>query len=292
MTKKQQKISEKRGLSRRERQKRLYLRILGFCLFTFLLGFFFGRVVLAAERRMQAVDLKGQEAEGWNQEEADQQDLTADGTESASDQRVQTKGQDAEALEGEEDWRLILVNGDHLMPEDYEVELTEVGDGHQVDSRIARALLDMLEAGEADGHAIWIASSYRTMEKQTQLYENKVAKLRRQGYSEEEALKEAATVVAIPGTSEHQLGLAVDLVSSEYTGLDERQERTKSYQWLVKHCAEYGFILRYPNGKTKITGIIYEPWHFRYVGVEAAKEIMEQGVCLEEYLEQKKETYE
>ena len=91
-------------------------------------------------------------------------------------------------------------------------------------------------------------------------------------------------MVAVPGTSEHQLGLAVDLVSSEYTGLDERQEETGSYQWLVKHCAEYGFILRYPNDKTEITGIIYEPWHFRYVGVEAAREIMDQGICLEEYL--------
>ncbi len=100
------------------------------------------------------------------------------------------------------------------------------------------------------------------------------------------AEEKAGTVVAVPGTSEHQLGLAVDLVSSEHVQLDEGAEKTEGYKWLVKNCHKYGFILRYPNGATDITGIIYEPWHFRYVGEEAAAEIMEAGITLEEYLEQ------
>ncbi len=105
-----------------------------------------------------------------------------------------------------------------------------------------------------------------------------------QGYSYEEAEELAGQVVAVPGTSEHQLGLALDLVSSEYRKLDEEQENTKGFKWLKEYSWEYGFILRYPNGETDITGIIYEPWHFRYVGLEAAKEITEAGLTLEEYL--------
>ena len=288
---------------RKQSKKRLQWRIIGFGLFLFILGFFFDRVVLAAERQAES---NAVEREGMKGEAAEE----AAGTGQIADRDIESEdphgrknenphdvnGENPDEKESPEDtgnvsidldaWNLILVNRGHPMPADYELTLTEVGDGHQVDSRIAGALRDMIAAGKEAGHSIWIASSYRTMKKQTELYENKVAKLRRQGYSEEVARKEAGTVVALPGTSEHQLGLAVDLVSSEYTGLDERQEQTKSYQWLKEHCAEFGFILRYPNGKTEITGIIYEPWHFRYVGKEAAKEIMEQGICLEEYLEQ------
>ena len=91
--------------------------------------------------------------------------------------------------------------------------------------------------------------------------------------------------MARPDTSEHQLGLAADIVSAGNQILDESQEQTPEQQWLLSHCQEYGFILRYPSGKTELTGVSYEPWHYRYVGVEAAGEIMEQGLCLEEYLE-------
>ena len=100
----------------------------------------------------------------------------------------------------------------------------------------------------------------------------------------DEAEKEAARHVAVPGTSEHQLGLAVDLVDAEYPYLDDAQARTPTQRWLMEHCHEYGFILRYPTGTTDITGIIFEPWHYRYVGMEVAREIMERGITLEEYL--------
>ena len=183
-----------------------------------------------------------------------------------------------------EDWNLILVNKTHLVPDDFEVELKEIGDGHQIDARIYEDYRAMIAAAKKEGVYIYVTSSYRDMEKQTELHENKIEAYVMEGYSYMEAKELAAEVVAIPGTSEHQLGLALDLVSSEYRKLDEKQETTKGFQWLKEHCWEYGFILRYPNGKTDVTGIIYEPWHFRYVGEEAAEVIMKAGITLEEYL--------
>ncbi len=182
-------------------------------------------------------------------------------------------------------WNLTLVNKWNKMDEDYIPELATLAEGHQIDARIADDLLDMIQGAKEDGYSIYILSAYREMEKQVSLYDEEVRKWLGKGYSQSAAEQEAGTVVAVPGTSEHQLGLAVDLVSSEHIKLDKDAEKTKGYQWLVKHCHEYGFILRYPNGATDITGIIYEPWHFRYVGTEAATEIMEAGMTLEEYLE-------
>lgn len=144
----------------------------------------------------------------------------------------------------------------------------------------------MIGGAKKAGYAIYLLSAYRDVDRQIELYEAEVAKWKAAGYSKKDAEEKAGTVVAVPGTSEHHLGLAVDLVSSEHVKLDEGAEKTKGYKWLVAHCHEYGFILRYPNEATEITGIIYEPWHFRYVGVEAATEIMEAGITLEEYLEQ------
>ena len=157
-----------------------------------------------------------------------------------------------------------------------------------MDSRIAESLMDMIHDAAKAGHTIYIISAYRDLDRQTYLYKAEVKEWLALGYSQKGAEEKAATVVALPGTSEHHLGLAVDLVDSTHVQLDEGAELTKGYKWLVKNCHKYGFILRYPNGATDITGIIYEPWHFRYVGEEAAKEIMEAGITLEEYLEQLK----
>ena len=280
-----------REYGRRRGSHGLGKKIGGLCFLVFVLGFLFGRVVLAAEQLIEwenlsfVADVREAKEEGNPREDSSREEQeTFSGMISEEEEMENISGY---ASGKEEPWNLRLVNFSHSLPEDFSVDLTEVGDGHQVDSRIAGALKEMIAAGKAEGYGIWIVSSYRTMEKQESLYERKVAQFQKQGYSLEEARRQAGTMVAVPGTSEHQLGLAVDLVSSEYTGLDERQEKTGSYQWLVRHCAEYGFILRYPNDKTEMTGIIYEPWHFRYVGVEAAREIMDQGICLEEYLEQK-----
>lgn len=186
--------------------------------------------------------------------------------------------------EQSDDWNLVLVNKWNALEEGYTPKLQDVGSGHKVDYRIADDLKDMIAGAKKAGYSIYILSSYRDLEKQVSLYEAEVEKWISEGLEQEEAEEKAATIVAYPGTSEHHLGLAVDLVSSEHVKLDQDAEKTKGYQWLVEHCQEYGFILRYPNNTTDITGIIYEPWHFRYVGEEAAKEIMEQGITLEEYL--------
>ena len=184
-------------------------------------------------------------------------------------------------------WYLTLVNFEHPLDEKFKPsELSEVDNGYIADKRIADATKKMIaDARSKDNVRIIALSAYRDYDYQMELFENKVIRLQQEkGYSVEKARAEAKTVVAYPGTSEHQLGLALDLVDARHVKLDESQENTAAYKWLYEHCHEYGFIVRYPNGKTDITGIIYEPWHFRYVGVEAAKFIMENNITLEEYL--------
>lgn len=183
-----------------------------------------------------------------------------------------------------DDWNLILVNRTHPLPDDFEVELKSIGGGHKIDARAYDDYIDMVKAARKDGAYIYVTSSYRTMNKQIALHEAKIEEGVMMDYSYTEAKERAAEVVAVPGTSEHQAGLALDFVSAEYRRLDEKQEKTKGFQWLKENCYDYGFILRYPNGKTEVTGIIYEPWHFRYVGKKAALEIKESGQTLEEYL--------
>ena len=184
------------------------------------------------------------------------------------------------------DWRLCLVNPWHPLPEGYQPQLTQVENGHQVDSRCAADLEAMLADCRAAGHAPLLCSSYRTQEKQTQLYNNLVQKQIARGNSRSEAMAKAAKEVAVPGTSEHQLGLAVDIVDVNYQLLDTNQENTAVQKWLLENSWRYGFILRYPTGQTDVTGIVYEPWHYRYVGKEYAQDIYEKGLCLEQYLEQ------
>lgn len=187
--------------------------------------------------------------------------------------------------DSKEDWNLILINGDHLLPKDFHIpELTQLRNGHAIDSRAYPDLQRMMDAARAEGLEPLICSSYRSWDKQSELFENKVQSCMAQSGSLQDAEKQAAIWVAPPGASEHQAGLAVDIVDKSYQLLDEGQEETAVQQWLMAHCAEYGFILRYPTEKSALTGVGYEPWHYRYVGVEAAREIMNQGLCLEEYL--------
>lgn len=184
------------------------------------------------------------------------------------------------------DWNLTLVNPWNPLPEDHPLTLTQLKNGQAVDSRCYPALQDMIDACRAAGLEPLICSSYRTQERQTRLFENKVSQFLAKGFPEESARTEAAKVVAPPGTSEHQLGLAVDIVDTGYQLLNNAQADTPVQQWLLEHCWEYGFIPRYPQDKEALTGIIYEPWHYRYVGKEHATAIYDSGLCLEEYLEQ------
>lgn len=187
--------------------------------------------------------------------------------------------------EAETEWNLRLVNAAHPLPEDFTVpELTQLRNRQAIDKRAYPALQQMMDDARGAGLQPLICSSYRTRATQARLFQNKADTLAKQGYSREEAEDRAAEWVARPGTSEHEAGLAVDIVDKNYQMLDEQQAQTPVQQWLMAHCADYGFILRYPTDKRDLTGIGYEPWHYRYVGEEAAKEIMEQGICLEEYL--------
>lgn len=186
---------------------------------------------------------------------------------------------------GGEDWRLLLVNADNPLPEDFAVPaLTQLRGGHAVDSRAYPELQRMMDDCRAEGLEPTICSSYRSWEKQAELFENKVRSCLGRAGSRQEAETLAAEWVSRPGASEHQAGLALDIVDKSYQLLDEGQEDTAVQKWLMDHCAEYGFILRYPTDKGDFTGVGYEPWHYRYVGAEAAREIMRREICLEEYL--------
>ena len=179
---------------------------------------------------------------------------------------------------------LTLVNFENTIPKDWKVDLVQLNNGQSVDRRIYDDLIAMLQAAKSEGLNPLICSSYRTNEKQEQLYQNKVSEYLSQGYSKVEASDKAAFWVARPGTSEHQLGLAVDIVSTKNQRLDRSQENTVEQRWLIQNSWKYGFVLRYPTNKNSITGVGYEPWHYRYVGKEHAKKINELGVCLEEYV--------
>ena len=182
-------------------------------------------------------------------------------------------------------WNLVLVNGNHPMEEGYVPELMELEEGYSVDSRILDAAQEMLAAAKEEGLHIDICSAYRSVERQGEVFGESMKVRVKEGLSYWEAFSETSLNVALPGTSEHALGLALDLISNQYTELDERQEETAEAKWLKENCHKYGFILRYPPEKTNVTGITYEPWHYRYVGKEHAKKIMEQGITLEEYLQ-------
>ncbi len=182
------------------------------------------------------------------------------------------------------DWKLMLVNSDTPLPENYEIKVKQLNNGQAVDERCYEELQSMMDDCRGAGFSPVICSSYRTQEKQQMLFDNQVEKWKNQGYSEDEAKIEAGKLVAVPGTSEHQLGLALDIVDISYQLLEEKQEDTPAQKWLMENSWRYGFILRYPKDKTDITKISYEPWHYRYVGKKAAKEIFDEKICLEEYL--------
>lgn len=185
-----------------------------------------------------------------------------------------------------DDWSLILINKEHPIPVDYEFELATIRGNVKSDVRVISYVLDMINAAKRDGVTLYICSPFRSDEKQEVLFKKKQRYYMRQGYSEEEAYNLASQTIAIPGTSEHQVGLAFDFISNDYKYLDAGFADTAAGKWLKEHCAEYGFILRYDAGKEDITQIEFEPWHFRFVGRAAAKEMMESGLCLEEYLQE------
>ena len=181
---------------------------------------------------------------------------------------------------------LILVNKANPLPDDYEVDLHWLSNGTcAVSSMIYEPLSEMLTDGSSEGLQFVVASGYRDVETQQQLLDEDIAAdMQNEGMSWQEAYDKETMETMPPGYSEHSTGLAVDLVALDYQMLDAGQEETPENQWLQENCSRYGFILRYPEGKEAVTDIHYESWHFRYVGVKAAQEIMSRGSTLEEYL--------
>ena len=184
---------------------------------------------------------------------------------------------------------MVLVNHTSKMPDDYTFDTKECGSATAINKTLQTvacdAFLEMQKAAAADGVTVWMQSGYRSVKYQTSLYERKTKYYLDKGYDNATAKEKAAAVVNPPGYSEHNCGLAADLNSPEHTGLDEGFEKTAAFRWLCEHAGDYGFILRYPKDAEDKTEIIYEPWHWRYVGVENAAKINASGLCFEDYIE-------
>ncbi len=183
-------------------------------------------------------------------------------------------------------WQMVLVNESHPLDASYVPELAELEPDRQVDARILEDAQQMMADARDAGLNPYICSAYRNYDYQRSVFNDTMVDWITQGYTPLDAYDETKKSVAVPGTSEHATGLALDITSADYAQLDDAQADTAEAKWFAENCWKYGFILRYPPEKSDVTGIIYEPWHYRYVGKEAAKEITESGLTLEEYLEQ------
>jgi len=190
-------------------------------------------------------------------------------------------------LEGDlvdNNWALFLVNQTHELPKDYSIETKAISGNYVIDERAAEYAIKMFDAAEGEGITLTVISAYRTVEYQQKLFDRDVKEYESQGMTYEQAYAETAKNVAVPGQSEHNAGLAIDILSDDWSSLTEGFETTKAFKWLSENAQDYGFILRYPKGKENITGIVYEPWHYRFVGINNANKIKDSGLCLEEYI--------
>ena len=183
---------------------------------------------------------------------------------------------------------LLLVNGENPLPEDYDYEgnLTTIPDNYingslkQIDKNVWPYMKAMIDAAWADGVKLYVWSPYRSYDTQNMLFQKQVNRRIQSGTPADKAEAEAATVVARPGTSEHHTGLAAD-----FNMADDKFETTEMYRWMQEHAADYGFIMRYSGEKQSVTGVIHESWHYRFVGINTAKEMNRLDMCLEEYVE-------
>lgn len=249
----------------------------------FLIGLGIG--ALAAVIVLGVFGKSSENTDEKTQKKQDQKTVAVEKTETKVVDAKEVAKLNASALSSEaEDWKLTLVNNSYPLDTGYVPELVEIEQEKFVDQRIAEDLRQMLSDARGEGLNPYICSAYRDYEYQRTVFNDTMITWIAQGYTPLDAYEETAKSVAIPGTSEHATGLALDITSAEFAELDDRQAETEEAKWLAANCWKYGFILRYPPEKSDITGIVYEPWHYRYVGKDAAKEITDKGVTLEEYL--------
>ena len=224
-------------------------------------------------------------------EAPDEESSLPESSEEVSDESSEESSEEDSLPEGKlTDWNLILLNpeAENKLDEELDIPMTE-SDGQFIDSRVASAYEAMRADAKSAGHNLYLRSGFRKISLQQIYYDANVKKYMDQGHSREEAIRLTLRYFTEPGHSEHHSGLALDIITVEYHqqiySLNEQFAKTEAFAWLSEHCAEYGFILRYPEGKTDITKINYEPWHYRYVGVEHAKYITENGLTFEEYID-------
>lgn len=282
-------LRQKMRKKRRQRRRRrlMLLAVAAVALIALLLFFIFKGIGAgdkdessSAQQSSSAVQSQSQPAQSAGSDSQQTQSGSEPASAPASD-----SGSGIEVVGSRDDWRLILANKNSPLPEGYAPELVTLADSSlQMQTEAAAAFDEMRQAANATGLHLMACSTYRSVERQTELYDAEVQKWIGKGYAEADAREKAATVVMIPGCSEHNTGLAVDVGSVTNQRVEEDFEDEPEFDWLQEHAAEYGFILRYPSDKQAITGVSYEPWHYRYVGVENAKAIKESGLCLEEYL--------
>lgn len=236
-------------------------------------------------------------------EESGPQVISGSASQSVSDTMENSAAEDAETTPTEaakpdpakynttDNWALILVNSSHPYPNGYTAQVTTVDNGQETDSRCAEQLQQMLTDCRAAGYDPLVVSGYRTHSQQILDFESMTNVYVSGGYSEEDARAMAAESVAVPGTSEHETALAADIGCEHNTAIDSSQDKEEVQSWLHENCWKYGYVLRYPEGKQDITKIVYESWHYRYVGMTAAKVMYNENLCLEEYLKKYVEPY-
>lgn len=230
---------------------------------------------------------KGLPGKGWN--EAGQFSGRSGGpavSDTVEKQKAAGGGQEIRQIYENNKELLILVNKEHALDADYDGKLRNICNGRlQASERIYEDLVDLLAAGEDAGYTYWIASAYRSREHQEEVMQRDIKTYMAQGMSYEEAVKKTNEVVMAPGYSEHETGLALDILCTGNMNMDVSQALEPGNQWLLENGYKYGFVLRYPEDKADITQIAYEPWHFRYVGREAAEYLWTNQMTLEEFYE-------
>ncbi len=234
------------------------------------------------EAKEGMVEVEIEEAKSTETRQVSENKISASGKKEAGEQNL-VLDSDSDL---EDDWKLMLISKREPVPLGYTFELGMMQGSIQADIRILEEANEMLKKAREEGIFLVVCSPYRDYDRQEMLFNQKVQSYMEQGMSFLEAYVQSSHTIAVPGASEHQVGLALDIVCDTHYRLDEAFGDTEAGKWLAENSYQYGFILRYPKDKEEITGIEYEPWHFRYVGKEAAKEMTEQNLTLEEYVEQ------